>query len=157
MGVPPAKVEDTYQGLPKGQTDNIDISPAQRSVESRNSRAVALLRRAAELPAGSCFVDEAQYGNSNGFAVLSINNRDSTVNAASFRSSSSCVAEQVAIALAFLNNKHANIFVDSRVAIRVFSVAAVCKEACRILDGKSIATDTLPWFPAPVGFIVGGP
>ncbi|XP_054925944.1 uncharacterized protein [Dermacentor andersoni] len=163
MGIPPATVENAYRGLPKEQKDNIIISPAprnmhpQRNVQRRKARAVALLRRATELPGGCCFVDAAQYGNSNNFAVVSINHRGSTVNAASVRSTSSHAAEQVAIALALLDDGHANVFSDSRAAICAFSVGAVCKEACRILDGKSIATHTLTWFPAHMGSIMGGP
>ncbi|KAH7944333.1 hypothetical protein HPB52_018353 [Rhipicephalus sanguineus] len=115
MGVPPAKVEDTYQGLSKALKDNIIISPAPRNmhplrnVERRKGRAATLLRRATELPGGSCFVDAAQYANSNSFAAVSINHRGSTVNAASARCPSSCAAEQVAIALALLDDKHEHI------------------------------------------------
>lgn len=163
MGIPPAQIEALYQGLTRDQKENIIVSPAprnmhpQRNVGRRRARARALLRQVADLDGGACFVDAAQYdGQRDRFTVVAINHKGITINAASVCARTANAAEQVAIALALLDQRNEHIFSDSRAAIRAFSVGAVCKEAKNILGDKLLTTHTITWFPAHMGNMDGG-
>ncbi|KAL3182335.1 hypothetical protein MRX96_007525 [Rhipicephalus microplus] len=74
-----------------------------RNIGRRRARVVAILRRAAEVPGGSCFVDDAQCENSNKYAVVLVDQAGSVITAALTECSSSSASGSVAIVNAFLS------------------------------------------------------
>lgn len=134
--------------------DNITVAPfpknvhPQHNASRRKARAVALLRRIKASPHTVTFVDAAQYEHTSDFVATVVNHDGHVTCAASIRDSTPARAEQAAIALALLDDERAEIFTDSRAAVRAFASGAIAKEAHRILKGKVIQPHTITWFPA---------
>lgn len=163
VGINPTALQDRNVQLSDSVRQAIQVSPIPRNVHPvfntgrRTARASALLRYAHAHEAESCFVDAAQYeGDSSRFVANVVDMKGRVLSAVSIRTSSACKAEQMAIALALLSSDKAEIFTDSRSALRAFSTGAVCEEVARALEGKMLTRHTITWFPAHEGAEVGG-
>ncbi|KAH7940285.1 hypothetical protein HPB52_022822 [Rhipicephalus sanguineus] len=142
IGTLPTMVDHNYESFKKPmRTDkrlprSAQYAPAAKRGEKQTSQAGGVFRRAAEVPVGNCFVDAARYGNSNRYTVVPADQAVSVIYAASTECSSSSAAEEVAIIIAFVDEKRANVVCYSRAAISAFAVAAIFKELRRIFGDK---------------------
>ena len=154
LGLSPALVEERRLQLPDEQRTAIHVSPFPRNVHPqhnvgrRRARAITLLKSIRNDSSSVCFVDAAQYGHSARFSVISVNHMGYTINAASLRDSTPSRAEQVAIALALLDDSRSQIFTDSRSAVRAFASGSISAEAFKILENRTLSPHTITWFPA---------
>uniref|UniRef100_L7M155 Tick transposon n=1 Tax=Rhipicephalus pulchellus TaxID=72859 RepID=L7M155_RHIPC len=123
----------------------------QHNEGRRRARAIAILKKIKDDPQSVCFVDAAQYGRSSHYAVVAIDNRGHIISSASVTGTTSSKAEQVAIALALLDDKRTQIYSDSRSAVRAFASGSIAKEAHDVLKNRTINMHTITWFPAHLG------
>lgn len=115
------------------------MAPFPRNVHPQHNKGRRLARARAflkNLSGTETFVDAARHASANKFSVALVNDRGELLSAASLKTSSVDVAEQVAIALALLDTKRTTVYTDSRAAIRAFASGLIAKQAARILNGK---------------------
>lgn len=124
----------------------------------RRARAATILRNH-QHDIKACFVDAASYRSGLKFTAVVINHKGELTNCTSLYTKDPLVAEQVAIALAIVDDTVEVIFSDSRSAIRSFANGRISPQALRILQNspKELCHHTLIWFPAHVGQIPGCP
>lgn len=102
-------------------------------------------------------MDAASYRGRQAFSIVTIDSNQQITNAASVRARNSEIAEQMAIALALLDDTRDAIYSDSRSAVRAFEKGVISKQALRLLEGKEITHHFICWFPAHQGQIEGVP
>ncbi|KAG0444972.1 hypothetical protein HPB47_008545 [Ixodes persulcatus] len=154
LGLNPTLVAERRHQFSDAQRASIQTSPfpcnvhPQHNVGRRRARAVAVLRHVRNEPRSACFVDAAQYGSWSRFAAVAIDHKGSILNSASFKDSTPSKAEQVAIALALLDDSRSHIYTDPRSAVRVFAPGLISDEASKIFGNKIISPHTITWFLA---------
>ena len=121
----------------------------------RRARAKAFLSQLNSRRENTLFVDASRWGP-NSFVAAVVDMSGRTVSAASVRTRSIGVAEQVAISLALTTKDPSPIFSDSMTAVRSFDANQISLAAHSILTKSTIFPHELTWFPAHMGASVDG-
>lgn len=158
IGCGPTATNQRNVTLPPSIRGTFSVAPLPRNVHPqynvgrRIARARSLLKSVANRPHLATFVDAAQYGRSDRFAVVSVDHSGTLLCSASVRKVSAMVAEQIAIAIAMKDPSRPNVFTDSRSAARAFASGSISREAAAILGCEGAAGfHTITWFPAHMG------
>ncbi|KAH8023745.1 hypothetical protein HPB51_016484 [Rhipicephalus microplus] len=105
---------------------------------------------------GRSFVDAASYIQEEAFSSVVVDCDCRVISCATIRTSSSSIAEQVAIALALTDGVHDTIYSDSKAAIKAFQMCMVAPQVLQIIQKvKDLKNHSLVWFPAHLGTIEG--
>lgn len=166
LGYPPSAEAPRKCQLPRDIRDLISVSPIPRNVhpeynkDRRKARASTILKQIQAEGRRACFVDAAAYWKGCSFSAVVVDSKQRLTNCASVRTGDPAIAEQVAIALAMLDDSSDVIYSDSRLAIRAFQCGVISEQAFGLLRKAGpdrIKHHLLTWFPAHVGHMVGVP
>ncbi|KAH7983176.1 hypothetical protein HPB52_009714 [Rhipicephalus sanguineus] len=104
----------------------------------------------------ACFVDAASYTQEEAFSSVVVDCDCKVISCATIRTSSSSVAEQLAIALALTDGVHDITYSDSKADIKAFQMGMVAPQVLQIIHkDKDLKNHSLVWFSAHLGTIEG--
>lgn len=115
---------DDYARIPKAALEEITVAPIPRNIHPvhnegrRTSRAKSLLKQLGKNGAPARFVDAAAHKDGKKYAVAVVDPLGSVTNCATVITSKPEIAEQVAIALALIDDRCGEVYSDSKTAIR---------------------------------------
>lgn len=162
LGRNPTVVGPDAVKLPNDVRSKIQIARMPRNMHPtynearRRARGKSLLASARLDKDRACFVDAASYIQEEAFSSVVVDCDCRVISCATIRTSSSSVAEQVAIALALTDGVHDTIYSDSKAAIKAFQMGMVAPQVLQIIQKvKDLKNHSLVWFPAHLGTIEG--
>lgn len=103
------------------------------------------------------FVDAAAYRGRRAFTIVVDDGIQKVSNVAPVRAENSELAEQMAIALALLDDSRDAIYSHSCSAVRAFEKGTISKQLLKLLEGKTVRHYFVDWFPAYLGQIEAAP
>ncbi|KAH6919624.1 hypothetical protein HPB50_029388 [Hyalomma asiaticum] len=125
------------------------------NAERRKARAKAFIEKLDRRSGDAVFVDAARM-DTDKYAVTAVNTEGRLLSAATVKTKSAGIAEQVGIALALTMEDHFAIFTDSMTAVRAFDSNQIAEKAARILTHCKVYSHELVWFPAHLGGTIDG-
>ncbi|XP_037502584.1 uncharacterized protein LOC119377021 [Rhipicephalus sanguineus] len=164
IGFNPIAHKPSYAQIPTEIRNNIYVAHIPRNVHPvhntgrRKARAAAILGSLLRDGTDASFVDAAEYVEQDAFSAVGVNAQCQVVNCAAVRTPNPEEAEQVAIALAMLDDRRETVYSDSKAAIRAFQIGCISRLALRVLQtSQHISSHSLHWFPAHIGEVQGIP
>ncbi|XP_049268845.1 uncharacterized protein LOC125757358 [Rhipicephalus sanguineus] len=157
LSVTPAPITKAKYTIPHHIHENLYIPPLPKNMhpvhhkQRRRQRAKALKKQFSSSN-DVLYVDAADYGNRNYYAISVIRSHGQVAAAASIPASSSEEAEEAAIALALTIPKSSVVVSDSKTAIYNFGAGRVSKPALSLLLAHPLdQIVALIWTPAHAG------